>query len=235
MLLDYVDIVVHIQHAEEREFYALDKLWKDCPTIPFVDRDMVDADAPPALGRGVSRLIVWRHGNTDWNASHRVQGQTDVPLNAVGRQQAVDAAELLIKLRPDVDRRQRPAAGPPTRRRRWPRSTGLPISYDKRLRERYFGAWQGLTMAEVAELYPDEYARWTAGQEVGGDVETLDDLGKRVADGAARGGRAGAARRHGRGGHPRRRGPAGHRSPARLAAASSCARCVPCRTATGSS
>jgi ribosome-associated protein len=35
--------VVHIQHAEEREFYALDKLWKDCPTVPFVDRDMVDA------------------------------------------------------------------------------------------------------------------------------------------------------------------------------------------------
>ena len=41
VLLDYVDIVVHIQHAEEREFYALDKLWKDCPTVPFVDRDMV--------------------------------------------------------------------------------------------------------------------------------------------------------------------------------------------------
>jgi ribosome-associated protein len=45
VLLDYVDIVVHIQHAEEREFYALDKLWKDCPMIPFVDRDMVDAEA----------------------------------------------------------------------------------------------------------------------------------------------------------------------------------------------
>ena len=45
VLLDYVDIVVHIQHAEEREFYALDKLWKDCPSIPFVDRDMVDADS----------------------------------------------------------------------------------------------------------------------------------------------------------------------------------------------
>ena len=50
----------------------------------------------------MSRLIVWRHGNTDWNASHRVQGQTDVPLNAVGRQQAVDSAELLVKMRPDV-------------------------------------------------------------------------------------------------------------------------------------
>ena len=40
VLLDYVDIVVHVQHTEEREFYALDKLWKDCPTIEFVDRDV---------------------------------------------------------------------------------------------------------------------------------------------------------------------------------------------------
>src|SRR3954464_9765811 len=43
VLLDYVDIVVHVQHAEEREFYALDRLWKDCPTIPFVDRDLAGA------------------------------------------------------------------------------------------------------------------------------------------------------------------------------------------------
>jgi ribosome-associated protein len=43
VLLDYVDIVVHVQHTEEREFYALDRLWKDCPTIPFVDRDLADA------------------------------------------------------------------------------------------------------------------------------------------------------------------------------------------------
>lgn len=33
-LLDYVDIVVHIQHQDERNFYALDRLWRDCPTIP---------------------------------------------------------------------------------------------------------------------------------------------------------------------------------------------------------
>jgi len=39
VLLDYIDIVVHVQHSEEREFYALDRLWKDCPTIEFVDRD----------------------------------------------------------------------------------------------------------------------------------------------------------------------------------------------------
>lgn len=37
VLLDFVDIIVHVQHSEERAFYALERLWKDCPTIPFVD------------------------------------------------------------------------------------------------------------------------------------------------------------------------------------------------------
>lgn len=45
VLLDYVDLVVHVQHSEEREFYALDRLWKDCPIIPFVDRDLAEAGA----------------------------------------------------------------------------------------------------------------------------------------------------------------------------------------------
>jgi ribosome-associated protein len=43
VLLDFVDVVVHVQHAEERAYYALERLWKDCPTIPFVD-----VAAPPA-------------------------------------------------------------------------------------------------------------------------------------------------------------------------------------------
>ena len=38
VLLDFVDVVVHVQHAEERAYYALERLWKDCPIIPFVDR-----------------------------------------------------------------------------------------------------------------------------------------------------------------------------------------------------
>ena len=33
VLLDYVDIVVHVQHSDERDFYALDRLWRDCPLV----------------------------------------------------------------------------------------------------------------------------------------------------------------------------------------------------------
>lgn len=35
VLLDYVDVVIHVQHAEERQFYALERLWKDCPALPL--------------------------------------------------------------------------------------------------------------------------------------------------------------------------------------------------------
>ncbi|OBH19284.1 ribosome silencing factor [Mycolicibacter terrae] len=46
-LLDYVEIVVHIQHQDERDFYALDRLWKDCPLVPV---DLADSDGAPAPG-----------------------------------------------------------------------------------------------------------------------------------------------------------------------------------------
>jgi ribosome-associated protein len=42
VLLDFVDIVVHVQHSEERTYYALERLWKDCPTLPL------PADALPS-------------------------------------------------------------------------------------------------------------------------------------------------------------------------------------------
>ncbi|MBV9484590.1 MAG: ribosome silencing factor [Frankiaceae bacterium] len=43
VLLDYIDIVVHVQHSEERAYYSLERLWKDCPSLPL------PADAlPPA-------------------------------------------------------------------------------------------------------------------------------------------------------------------------------------------
>ena len=52
VLLDFVDVVVHVQHAEERAYYALERLWKDCPTIPFVDSAL---PAQQAAGQGADR------------------------------------------------------------------------------------------------------------------------------------------------------------------------------------
>ena len=40
VLIDFSDIVVHVQHDEERSFYELERLWKDCPTIPFTDSSL---------------------------------------------------------------------------------------------------------------------------------------------------------------------------------------------------
>ncbi|MEO3779027.1 histidine phosphatase family protein [Micromonospora sp. B11E3] len=128
----------------------------------------------------MTRLIVWRHGNTDWNAAGRVQGQTDVPLNDLGREQAAAAASVLAALRPDaivasdLSRAADTAAALAA-------LTGLPVRTDARLRERHFGRWQGLLLTEVAERHPEEYARWRAGDpDPGADVESLDDLGKRL-------------------------------------------------------
>lgn len=39
VLLDFVDVVAHIQHTDERNFYDLPRLWRDCPQIPFVDKN----------------------------------------------------------------------------------------------------------------------------------------------------------------------------------------------------
>ena len=46
ILLDYIDVVIHVQHAEERVFYALERLWKDCPRIPLPE---------PAIAGGPTR------------------------------------------------------------------------------------------------------------------------------------------------------------------------------------
>jgi probable phosphoglycerate mutase len=129
-----------------------------------------------------TRLIVWRHGNTDWNREDRVQGQLDAPLNELGRAQAAAAAGLLADLRPDaivssdLSRAADTAAALAA-------LTGLPVTYDERLRERDFGRFQGRTLTEAAAEFPAEFARWRAGEpSPGGDIESQDDLGKRVGE-----------------------------------------------------
>jgi ribosome-associated protein len=56
VLLDYLDVVIHVQHAEERVFYALERLWKDCPRIPLPEPAIVGgaarAGSPGSSGHG---------------------------------------------------------------------------------------------------------------------------------------------------------------------------------------
>jgi ribosome-associated protein len=56
VLLDYIDVVIHVQHAEERVFYALERLWKDCPRIPLPEPAIAGGSARPGApgspGRG---------------------------------------------------------------------------------------------------------------------------------------------------------------------------------------
>jgi probable phosphoglycerate mutase len=103
--------------------------------------------------------VLWRHGQTVWNAEHRFQGQTDIELDGTGVTQAERAARLLAALRPAAivssDLRRAAATAAPLAR-----LTGLEISYDKDLRERSGGGWEGLTNAEIRERYPADYANW---------------------------------------------------------------------------
>jgi len=50
VLLDYIDIVIHVQNTEERVFYALERLWKDCPVIPLPEPAIAGGPGGPGAG-----------------------------------------------------------------------------------------------------------------------------------------------------------------------------------------
>jgi probable phosphoglycerate mutase len=110
------------------------------------------------------RIIVWRHGQTAWNAARRVQGQTDVPLDPLGRQQAFEAGARLASLRPtrivssDLSRAADTATA-------LAEVCGVPVETDPRLREMQFGAREGLTWDEAWERMPEAMRAWLDGDE----------------------------------------------------------------------
>jgi ribosome-associated protein len=71
VLLDFVDVVVHVQHAEERAYYALERLWKDCPIIPFAD-----SANPAAAGDTVATGDTAATGNTAAEGGTSSDGET---------------------------------------------------------------------------------------------------------------------------------------------------------------
>jgi len=105
------------------------------------------------------RLILLRHGQTDYNIDGRMQGHIDSNLTAEGHDQAAAAAPVLAELAPDrvissdlrraVDTAEVVAA-----------ACGLPVKFDARLRETHLGHWQGRTVAEIDRDYPGAIAEW---------------------------------------------------------------------------
>lgn len=101
------------------------------------------------------RLFLVRHGETDWNREGRLQGGKDIPLNALGRMQAEEAARRLKELTPDyatIDYLCSPMERARETMTILRRELDLPqqeFRIDERLRELTFGDWEGFTWREI--------------------------------------------------------------------------------------
>ena len=133
----------------------------------------------PAQGEPTVTALL-RHGQTPMSVQKRYAGRTDAPLTEVGVQQAAAAAKRLASaglgvivtspLLRTVQTAQAVAA-----------VTGATVVTDDGFRETDFGAWEGLTFAEVRERWPAEMSAWLADPEVappGG--ESFTDVSARV-------------------------------------------------------
>ena len=97
-----------------------------------------------------NKIVLWRHGQTDWNIANRFQGSTDIPLNETGISQVSRAGKLLTGLSPtqiissDLSRAYSTAKALAD-------LIGLEIKKDKRLRETDGGNWEGKTGDVIRE------------------------------------------------------------------------------------
>lgn len=114
-------------------------------------------NSPVFLPPATTRICIVRHGETDWNAARRIQGQLDVPLNATGHRQALAAARGLARepfaalYSSDLQRARDTAAAAA-------QLLQLPLRPEPGLRERHYGDFQGLTQDEIRQHA--DYARY---------------------------------------------------------------------------
>jgi probable phosphoglycerate mutase len=126
------------------------------------------------------KVVFWRHGRTQWNAQRRFQGQTDIPLDEVGLEQAHEAARLLAGLRPariissDLIRASRTAQA-------LSELVNVDVETFTGLRETNAGTWEGQTRDELIANHGDELAAWAAGSNLRpGGGETRMEVAQRV-------------------------------------------------------
>jgi probable phosphoglycerate mutase len=121
-----------------------------------------------------TRICFVRHGETDWNLEQRIQGHTDVALNATGRAQALAMAynaghhRFRAMYSSDLARARETAQALAERE-------GLEVRLLRNLRERHYGLFQGITAEEGARLHPAAYAHYMA-RDPGYDFETGETL-----------------------------------------------------------
>ncbi len=127
---------------------------------------------PDRAAGPASRLVLWRHGQTAWNAERRFQGHSNISLDQTGHEQARDSARYLAAMHPDAIFSSDLARAAETADYLG-RLTGLPVQLEKDLRERGGGAWEGLTDREIREGYPESYAQWNPPD--GEPVSTVSD------------------------------------------------------------
>ncbi|MCE3262387.1 MAG: histidine phosphatase family protein [Pseudoduganella sp.] len=125
----------------------------------------------------MTRILLIRHGETAWNAVRRLQGHTDIPLSTTGERQAEALARALASepldaiISSDLERARQTAQAVASRHPQ------LPLHTDPGLRERGYGAFEGLLYTEIAQRYPVEFAEWQAR-----DVDAVMPSGGRVAE-----------------------------------------------------
>ena len=127
------------------------------------------------------RLVIWRHGQTDWNIQSRFQGHSDIPLNKVGEYQANHAANILAGMNPkriiasDLGRAKQTAAP-------LIELTKLKLEIDGDLRETDGGNWEGKTESENLRDDAENFRAWLTGQDIkaGGIGESRRDVANRA-------------------------------------------------------
>lgn len=126
-------------------------------------------------------VIFWRHGQTDYNVERRFQGQSDIPLNTLGRTQAAQAASYLSTLQPELIVSSDLSRAADTAEE-LASLLNIGVTHDERLRETAFGQWEGHTRDELNASWPEELEQWLSGADMnppGG--ESRSESGRRVA------------------------------------------------------